>query len=200
MECRNLLWFHQIEFSRTVDLHSMLAAYYLSSSLVACYLKYGVRLQRLWRNKMMSVSDCVSRLSPPWTFLKRPLEFSFRLCPIKFPLEFSFRFCKIDFYSSSVLYWLFRFQIGFRFLSDSFQTGSLKNRKNFRFQIGSDWSDLFFRFQIGFILASYWLHIGFILASYWLQIHFRILVWKNRKTSDFRLVQIGFIMSLSGYL
>ena len=30
-------------------------------------------------------------------------------------------------------------QIGFRLASDSFQTGSLKNCKNFRFQISSDW-------------------------------------------------------------
>ena len=56
---------YQIEIATTVDLHSMLAAYYLSSSLVACYLKYGVRLQRLWWNTMMSVYYCVSRLSLP---------------------------------------------------------------------------------------------------------------------------------------
>ena len=65
----------------------------------------------------------------------------------------------------------FRFQIGFRLLSDSFQTGILKNCKNFRFQIGvywfrlvqigSDWfrltlhiSDWTFIFQIGFKLDS----------------------------------------------
>ena len=33
---------------------------------------------------------------------------------------------------------LFRFKIGFRFISDSFQTGYLKDCKNLRFLIGSD--------------------------------------------------------------
>ena len=52
-------------------------------------------------------------------------------------------------------------QIDFRLASDSFQTGSLKNCKNFRFQISSDWfrvtlqiSDWNFRSQIDFRLLS----------------------------------------------
>ena len=56
----------------------------------------------------------------------------------------------------------------------------MKNDKDLKFQIGSDWfrltlqiSDWSFRFQIGFRLD---------LDSY------QTIVWKNLKTSDFRLV------------
>ena len=54
--------------------------------------------------------------------MKRPLEFSFRLCLIKISLEFSFRLCKIDFslefsfrFTFQISDWL---QIAFRFISD----------------------------------------------------------------------------------
>ena len=54
--------------------------------------------------------------------MKRPLEFSFRLCLINFSLEFSFRLCKIEFslkfsfrMTFQISYWL---QIAFRFVSD----------------------------------------------------------------------------------
>ena len=111
--------------------------------------------------------------------IKQPLKFSCKMCPIQFSLHFNFRLCKIGFSLSSVSDRLFRFQIGFRSLSDSFQTGSMKNRKNFRFQIGSDWfrltlqiSDWTFRLQIGFRLASN---------------SFQIVVWNNRKNFRFQI-------------
>ena len=74
------------------------------------------------------------------TAMKPPLDFSFRLCPITFYLDFSFRLCKVDFSLKFSFIYTFRFHIGFRMLSVSFQTGSLKNRKTSYFrlvQIGS---------------------------------------------------------------
>ena len=93
-----------------------------------------------------------------------PLEFSFILCKIDFPLEFSFRltfqisdWLQIDFgfisdwYSENIVKlqisdWFRLVQIDpsdFRLASDCFQNHfrllSEKNRKSFRFQIGSDW-------------------------------------------------------------
>ena len=63
------------------------------------------------------------------TAMKPPLEFSFRLCPINFYLKFSFRLFKVDFSLKFSFIYTFRFQISFRLISVSFQTGSLKNRK-----------------------------------------------------------------------
>ena len=98
---------------------------------------------------------------------------------------------------------LFIFQIGVRLLSDSFQTDGLEKiikTSDFRLvQIGSDWfrlvqigySDFRLKFQI-----SDWLQIGFRFASDSFQTAFR----KNRKTLDFKLVNIVFKMSRCGYL
>ena len=73
--------------------------------------------------------------------------------------------------------WLFRFQIGFRLLSDSFQTDSLKNCKSFRFHIYVDC----FRLTLQ---ISDWLQIGFrFIPDFFLK--------QIVKASDFRLVQIG---------
>ena len=60
---------------------------------------------------------------------QRPPQSSPPQMRLKPPLEFSFILCQIDISDS---YWL---HIDFRFISDC----SLKNRKNFRFQISSDW-------------------------------------------------------------
>ena len=93
---------------------------------------------------------------------------------------------RLDFPSSSVSDRLFRFQISFRLLSDSFQTGSMKNRKNFRFQIGSDWFRLvqidFSDFRLDFHILD-WLHIYLRLIS-------DCCLFCFIKTSDFRLFQI----------
>ena len=74
---------------------------------------------------------------------------------------------------------VFQIQIGFRLLSDSFQTGSLKNCKTSDFRLVQiDSSDFRLDFQI----------------TDWLQIGFRIISdcsLKNRKISVFILVQIG---------
>ena len=99
--------------------------------------------------------------------MKRPLNFSFRLFLIDFSLRFGFRLCKIDF----SLEFSFKLTLHISVLSDLFQIGSLKNCKNFRFHIGSDWFRLILQF-------SHWTFI-LRLVLYCFQIHFRLLSGKS---------------------